>query len=110
MVSEKLKNIVVNKPSLNDVIFTKPTQIPVVQKQILPTIKKTHKNIKRMNWILPTNKNMKKVIEEEKLTLQNIHSIPYNNLRRILIRRKLIKETSKAPHDILRQIALGIII
>lgn len=47
---------------------------------------------------------------EEEETLGKLDTIPYRQLKKILVQKGLVKETSKAPADVLRQIARGIII
>ena len=63
-----------------------------------------------LGWILHTKRNVAILTKEEEDTLGKLDTIPYRQLKRILVKKGLIKETSKAPADVLRQIARGIII
>jgi len=63
-----------------------------------------------MGWVLQTKKNVAKLTCEEEETLGKLDTIPYRQLKRILVKKGLVKESSKAPVGVLQQIARGIII
>ena len=63
-----------------------------------------------LGWVLHTKRNVDRITSEEEETLGKLDTIPYRQLKRILVKKGLVKETSKAPADVLRQIARGIII
>jgi hypothetical protein len=63
-----------------------------------------------LGWVLHTKRNVARLTSEEEETLGKLDTIPYRQLKKILVQKGLVKETSKAPADVLRQIARGIII
>jgi len=104
VIRKQVPTAVVASTALKHAMTTIHHDQPILLKNTTYTRKR-----KNIAWDIESKKDILQLQKKEETLLSSIEEFSYDELRTLLIQKKLIKPTSSAPDAILRQIARGIV-